>query len=260
MDFTPPLPQPDPAPADPAQQRTERHLRMLAELGALGMDLARALHRRAMSEAAEVPAGAPSDATPHRAAPQADPALQFARIARAVRQTVALEARLAEDRDTQQERRQAEQGRQAAEAAREATAWRRKQIKRRILPAIKASKIEYSLDDLKEQLDDDAEDPNQLPLADAVARICRALRIDRDPIAARFGLDRTQGDDTAGPDESAATGSAAIAGAAIGNAATAPAASRPKGARVPFRPPASICPHLVDPLPPRGAVSGAGPP
>ncbi len=243
------FPQPLPEPADPAQQRTERHLRMLAELGAIGMDLARALHRQAMSEAAEVPAGPPSDATPNRG-PQADPALQFARIARAVRQTVALEARLAEDRDTQQERRQAEQARQAADAAREAAAWRRKQIKRRILPAIEASKIEYSLDDLKEQLDDDAEDPEQLPLAEAVARICRALRIDRDPIAARFGLDRTPPDDTAGPDESAA----------IGGAATAPAASRPKGAWAPLRPPASICPHLVDPLPSRGAVSGAGPP
>ncbi len=173
---------------------------------------------------------------------------------------MALEARLAEDRDTQQERRQAEQARQAADAAREAAAGRRKQIKRRILPAIEASKIEYSLDDLKEQLDDDAEDPDQLPLAEAVARICRALRIDRDPIAARFGLDRTQPDDTAAPDESAATGGAAIAGAAIGGAATAPAATRPKGAWAPFRPPASICPHLVDPLPPRGAVSGAGPP
>ncbi len=250
MDFTPPLPQSSPAPADPAQQRTERHLRMLAELGALGMDLARALHRRAMSEVAEVPAGAPSDTTPDRPRRTADPALQFARIARAVRQTVALEARLAEDRDTQQERRQAEQARQAADAAREAAAWRRKQIKRRILPAIEASKIEYSLDDLKEQLDDDAEDPDQLPLAEAVARICRDLRIDRDPIAARFGLDRTQPDDTAGSDESAA----------IGGAAMAPAATRPKGGWASLRPPASICPHLVDPLPSRGAVSGAGPP
>ncbi len=169
---------------------------------------------------------------------------------------MALEARLAEDRDTQQERRQAEQARQTADAAREAAAWRRKQIRRRILPAIEASKIEYSLDDLKEQLDDDAEDPDQLPLAEAVARICRALRIDRDPIAARFGLDRTQPDDTTGPDARAQRPGAQRTGAQQRR----PPRPGPMAARVPFRPPASICPHLVDPLPPRGAVSGPGPP
>ena len=139
----------------------------------------------------------------------ADPALQFARVARAVRQTVALEARLAEDRDTRQERRQAAQARQAADAAREAAARRRTQIRRRILPAFPDGSTDRRvrlLGDLNARLDDDAEDPCQLPLAEAVARICRDLGIDPDRIPGLAGADWTQPDDPAAPDEDAAMG------------------------------------------------------
>ena len=202
VDFAPPIPQPIPAPADPAQQRTERHLHMLAELGALGMDLARALHRQAMRAVAEMPAEPPADAP---ANPPADPALQFARVARAVRQIVALEARLAEDRDTRQERRQAAQARQAADAAQDATDCRKRQIRRRIRPAFKAGCVgrdaQRLLRDLEERLDDDAEDPGQRPLAEVVAHICRDLQLDPNRIPALAGADWTEPDDTAAPDE-----------------------------------------------------------
>ena len=68
---------------DPAAARTERHLHMLAELAEIGMDLAREVRRQALDTSEDAPSAA-------------DLALTFSRIARAVRQTVALESRLAE--------------------------------------------------------------------------------------------------------------------------------------------------------------------
>jgi hypothetical protein len=116
------------------------------------------------------------------------------------------------------------------------------------------------LRDLEERLDDDAEDPGQRPLAEVVAHICRDLRLDPNRIPGLAGADWTEPDDTAAPDEAAPDKGAAIGGAAIGGAARAPAATRPQGRWAPLPPPASISPPLVDPLPSRGAVSGAGPP
>jgi hypothetical protein len=75
--------QPSSEAPDPAAARTERHLRLLAELAEIGMDLAREVRRQALDQSEDSP-------------PAADLALTFSRIARAVRQTVALEARLAE--------------------------------------------------------------------------------------------------------------------------------------------------------------------
>lgn len=72
-----------PSPTDP---RAERLLAALAELTEIGLDLARDLR-------AEVQAAA--EASPPAPAASQDAALRFSRIARAVRQSVALEARLA---------------------------------------------------------------------------------------------------------------------------------------------------------------------
>jgi hypothetical protein len=70
-------------PADPAADRAERHGRVLQELTELGMNLARAV-------SAEATVADPAKAN--------ELALAFSRIARAVRQTLALEAKLAEER------------------------------------------------------------------------------------------------------------------------------------------------------------------
>ena len=76
---------------DAAIRRAERHLRMLEELAEIGMDLARMLRRRVEAEAeTDTKADAPTPAAGR------DPADAFQRLSRAVRLTVALEARVGE--------------------------------------------------------------------------------------------------------------------------------------------------------------------
>ncbi|MGH7209960.1 MAG: hypothetical protein ACREF1_00660, partial [Acetobacteraceae bacterium] len=68
---------------------------------------------------------------------------------------------------------------------------RKRQIRRRLRPAFKAGCVgrdaQRLLRDLEERIDDDAEDPGQRPLAEAVARICRDLGISPDRIPALAG-------------------------------------------------------------------------
>ena len=71
-----------------------QHSRMLAELADIAMQLARAAGRRALAQAEIETDGA--DHTGQGDAPQADPGLAFTRIARCVRQTLALQAKLAQ--------------------------------------------------------------------------------------------------------------------------------------------------------------------
>jgi hypothetical protein len=148
-------------PADltaPDETRTERHLRLLAELAELGMTLARTL----VAQAEETP-------------PTGDPGLALARIARAVRQTLALEARLAEDHQLRRRRETRERG------------FRREAKVRRIVEqAIEAdaddSEIDTLLCDLNERLADrDDTDFTDRPLIDVVAAICRDLGVTFDP-------------------------------------------------------------------------------
>ena len=83
-------------------ERTERHSSVLRELAEIGMDLARALRTHAVAEP--------------DAARAADVGLVFSRVSRAIRQTVALEARLDADRETRAERAQAAQSVRDGEA------------------------------------------------------------------------------------------------------------------------------------------------
>ncbi len=88
--------------ADPRVVRAEQRLAMLRELAELGMALARDLTRRALEtpDSPEAALGAEPDATPllnPRPEPRRDPADAFARLSRAVRLTLALEATV-EDR------------------------------------------------------------------------------------------------------------------------------------------------------------------
>jgi hypothetical protein len=78
---------------DDAPAWARRHLGMLVDLGDMGMVLARDLVRRVTAETEAAEAGQAEDAPPGRAA-AVDPALSFTRISRAVRLTIALEARM----------------------------------------------------------------------------------------------------------------------------------------------------------------------
>jgi hypothetical protein len=82
---------PDPTPIAPARALIEEQMAMLSRLARMGMDIAEAVRR----DACDTPQ--PPQDTPHDAAPARDPGLVFARVARAVRMTIALQSRLAKD-------------------------------------------------------------------------------------------------------------------------------------------------------------------
>ena len=148
------------APADlSAETRTERHLRLLAELAELGMRLTRTL----VAQAEQTPGA------------EADPQLAYARLTRSIRQTMALETRLADDQKVRRER-QARQHRYERQA----------QVRRRVERAIDADADEADIDDLLCDLNERLSDPDDTdftnrPLIEVVASICRDLGVAFDP-------------------------------------------------------------------------------
>jgi hypothetical protein len=108
MNTSPPATHPAGTSADPIgpcqdrSDRTEQHLRILAELAEIGMDLARAVRQQALGQAVPQQTEDPQAEAPQADAPEpvggGDLALVFSHIARAVRQTAALEAKIAEGR------------------------------------------------------------------------------------------------------------------------------------------------------------------
>ena len=152
----------------PASARTERHLRMLQELAEIGMDLAREVSRQALDPSGDAPSAA-------------DLALTFSRIARAVRQTVALEARLAADRE------QGQAGRPTLSVAdRWRSTRRRRQVRELVCEVIDAEADKYDAGPLYEDLDDRLQDGDEdadfadRPIGELVARICRDLGVTPD--------------------------------------------------------------------------------
>jgi hypothetical protein len=140
-------------------------LAMLQELTEMGMDMARTVHRRATAEPA-------ADAEPNTI----DLALMFSRLARTVRQTLALQARFEQD--------QLEAGR---EARAKLCVGRKMTVRRIVERAIDAdtgvsdSDTDNLLTDLYERLaDQDDADFTDRPVADLVARICRDLGVKMD--------------------------------------------------------------------------------
>ena len=88
--FATPQDAPDPAGPD-ADARARRQLGLLEELADMGMEIARAVHRQATGQGdVRIEAGDPLFA---------DPVLAFTRVSRAVRLTLALEARVQEQID-----------------------------------------------------------------------------------------------------------------------------------------------------------------
>jgi hypothetical protein len=159
-------------PGDPGDARTERHLRGLAELGEIGMELARLVRRQAVEQAAANPDGAVDESL----------GLVFARIARAVRQTFALEARLAEDRRTAQ----AEAAARRAAETRLGVERRKTRVRtavERVLDAeADGSDAESLFYDLTERLETDYDEADfaDRPIGELVARICRDLGVTPD--------------------------------------------------------------------------------
>jgi len=142
---------------------------MLRELAEIGMRLA----RRVARQAEEADAG--------------DAGLVFSRIARAVRQTLALEARL-EGELAVLTRKAAVEREQAAERAARAPVRERVRIVRRaVARAIEADAdeddVEQLFDDLGERLCDREDDADFLdrPVGELVALICKDLGVAADP-------------------------------------------------------------------------------
>ncbi|MEO8926586.1 MAG: hypothetical protein ABI306_05425 [Caulobacteraceae bacterium] len=181
--------------ASPSILRAERQLRMLEELARIGMDLARALGRRAEAEAEA--AGEAVDAVPNAApqpATQRDPADAFQRISRAIRLTLALEMR------TDETLRALQAGEATAEAARREAAIRRAEAaKTRCRQAVEekvravvshaiTAEIEgdEALDACHEALDERLEDDESYedladkPLRQTVERLCADLGLSPD--------------------------------------------------------------------------------
>jgi hypothetical protein len=175
------LSEPDDAEAR-AQARTERQLAMLAELAEIGMQIARAVRDEAVARTEAVDAAA----QPSRFG-KGDLGLVYSRIARAVRQTLALEASVAEGRDNarvEQERRRVDLGQLIFRQ-------RQDDIREFVAQAIEAdaverhsadSDVERLLDDLDERLEDGQYDDAlaDAPIAELVGRICYDLGITPD--------------------------------------------------------------------------------
>jgi uncharacterized membrane-anchored protein YjiN (DUF445 family) len=152
-------------PWDSADARTARHLQGLAELGEIGMELARLVRRQAVEQAAANPDGAVDEHL----------GLVFARIARAVRQAFALEARLADDRRTARaaETRLRVEGRKTKV---------RTAVERVLDAEASESDAENLFYDLTERLETDYDDADfaDRPIGELVARICRDLGVTPD--------------------------------------------------------------------------------
>jgi hypothetical protein len=181
---------------DPAVLRAERRLRLLEELSQIGMDLARTLHRRALAAADPAEPAAPDDCetSDSPAGSAGDPSVAFARISRAIRLTLALEARTDEALRALragvvaecQARRVEARNRAAAEATAQRAA-RSETVHRLVLEAAEREidddeALDGVLEALEERLDDDEayQDLEQAPLRETVERLCADLQLTPD--------------------------------------------------------------------------------
>jgi hypothetical protein len=159
---------PDLAMADPISGHAERRSRVLWELAEFGMELARAVQARALTPGVD-------------AAITQDLILSFTRIARAVRQTIALEARIERDARTSA----SEGAERLTRADRERRHDHKTRVGRLVERAIdtdtEASGEEA--DDLYADLHERLEDADDLagfadrPVSEIVAHICRELGV-----------------------------------------------------------------------------------
>jgi hypothetical protein len=143
-----------------------RQTRMLEELSGIAMDLARALGREALAVAAEDPPRA------------AELSLAFTRMARTVRQTLALEARLRQQAEARDLRLDAERRTRAHQAANNQRKLRVAEIAREAIETGGADDcVGAVLAELYERLGDDEVDFTDRPIGALVAKICRDLGV-----------------------------------------------------------------------------------
>jgi hypothetical protein len=155
-----------PSPNPEAAERRARHLRILAELADIGMELVQQVRLQALEE--DAPGGA-------------DPVLAFTRLAKAVRQTVALEARVAAGGfDSVQPVSRASRSDPAARSrARQVKERVRRSVEEAIAFEAEGDDTEDLLRDLHERLDDPAfeDEFDGQPIGIIVASICAALGV-----------------------------------------------------------------------------------
>ncbi|OYX32512.1 MAG: hypothetical protein B7Y99_08535 [Caulobacterales bacterium 32-69-10] len=192
----PDAPPPDPALRDPhaaAHARVERQLQMLDRLAEMGMNIAEATERWAL---AALESGSASYVVPENhvmaAAPggvRGDPGLVYARVARAVRQTLMLQTRLLQELP--------DLGRAETRARAARADARRSQAYRLVERAIRdehadPEEIEHLSDEATERLreEDFCDDLGDRPFDEVVARICRDLGLSPDWAASQ---DRPEG-------------------------------------------------------------------
>ncbi len=174
------------------EERSARHLRMLRELAEIGMELAREVRRQALEQPPIDPSVSdPAVPDPARGRALTDLGLVFSRIARSVRQTMALEASVEQDRVLRQIRNGGGHRPFTMPAPPIVSdAVRRKDEVRDIVEqAIEAEAAEGDVERLLADLHERLEDPDDFagfanrPLADLVAQICRDLGVPFDPTA-----------------------------------------------------------------------------
>jgi hypothetical protein len=163
---------------DPFEARAQRHGRMLAELAEIGMEIARALKTRALSQDEAVDPG--------------EVGLAFSRVAKAVRQSLMLEEKLAQDRQASvaaAEALAAQQREQAAQIAedRQVEGFERKTQVRDIVEEVieevhdgrDHERLRDALHEHLEGLEDEA-DLLDRPISQTVSAICEALNLTPD--------------------------------------------------------------------------------
>jgi hypothetical protein len=183
---------------DTAVLRAERRLRMLEKLAQLEMELAEALQRQAIAAADPTPPAEPdaAEASGPGAAPgtAGDLSAAFARIARSLRLTLALQARAEEQlrallagEAAKVEVRRAEVTRRATEEARARSEHHRNEVERLVCEAAEREvedeqALKSVLEALEERLADDEAywDLDQMPLPEAVERLCADLELTPD--------------------------------------------------------------------------------
>jgi hypothetical protein len=178
---------------DPAVLRAERRLRILEKLAQMEMELAEALQRQAIAAANPTPPAEPDAAAGRGAAPQTadDLSAAFARIARSLRLTLALQARAEEQlrallagEAAKVEVRRAEASRREAEEAGARSDRHRNEVERLVREAAERevedeAALEGVLEALEERLDDDEAywDLDRMTLREAVERLCGDLEL-----------------------------------------------------------------------------------
>lgn len=168
-----------------AEARTARQLAMLQELAEIGMQMARAVRDEALALAA--PADEDASPRPPSRFGNGDLGLVYSRVARAVRQTLALETRVADGIEAARVERE----RDRVAAIRRAADERQQEVRDYVTQAIEAeaaerntpeSEVERLLDDLDERLDegDYADALKVAPIGELVAGICADLGVTPD--------------------------------------------------------------------------------